>query len=71
MNDGDGWLTSSEGRKVLARTESIADVRKSTTEEGSGNRLRGGQERRMGRGEMGIQNMAEKWGVLSLLSSSA
>ena len=65
MNDGDGSLMSSEGGKALARTESIADVRKSRTGEGSGKCLVGEQrpERWVGGGERGIQNMAEKWGI--------
>ena len=72
MNGGDGWSMSSEGRRVLARTGSIAAVRKSRMGEGSEKRLRGEQRigKKGGGREIGIQNMAEKWGILRLLGLS-
>ena len=36
MSDGERWLMSLGARKLLSRTESIADVRKSRMEEEAG-----------------------------------
>lgn len=65
MSDGERWLMSLGARKLLSRTESIADVRKSRMEEEAGSvywENNRGQERRVSGGDIGIQNMAEKWG---------